>query len=494
MSIIMLVTVVSVILLSLAGFIFLLFNKIRQQQQQLQRQLQSQAEAYSSQEVEIMRLKQEIVEKSLIDPLTELPDRQVFEDRLALTLLQSERYQQIFCIMSMDIDHFHIINEALSLEAGDQILRAVAKRLQESIRQIDTVSRIGGNEFLFLFPQIMKPETAGYIARRVLDDFARPFYIDEQEIYLTASLGIAVFPLDGKDVTTLIRNANSALRQAKTQGRNNYQFYRPEIQALSKRDLILDASLRQESVCQEFILYYQPEVHADTHRITCMVTLPYWQHPEFGLLPFNDFSQLAEFSGRINAIGEWLIRMACQQLVIWREHKFFPSAISVPLSLKQLENPHFVHTVAAMLQEYRLDPESLIFAITNTIFNTKIERIEKMLSMLKHLGTRLSINSFGTGSLSLHYLRRLSVDIFRIDPSLVKEMLKSHESESIVRMVVALANSLNATAVAEGVENLDQRNLLLSMNCKMMQGPLFGKPMTAQEVTTKTMQEIAEKA
>jgi len=466
---------------------------MRLQMRALQKELSRKEEQLQLESLEIAYLKEEMSDQSLVDSLTGLPNRQVFEDRLTITLIQSARYQQIFSVMSLDIDHFKIINDALSLEAGDYLLSEIAKRLTESIRKIDTVSRFNGNEFLFIFPQIMKPETAGYIARRILNDLSRPFDLEGQEIYLTASIGITVFPADGSDVSALIRNANSALRQAKIQGRNNYQFYRPETQALSKRDLILDSALRQESVCQEFVIYYQPEVHADTHRVVCMSASPSWQHPEFGLLPFSDFASLLEASGRINAVGEWLIRMVCQQFIVWREQKFFPGAMSVPFSLKQLENPHFVPNLGTLLQEYHIDPESLIFVITDTTFVTKIDRVEKMLRMLKHLGIRKAINSFGANSLSLQYLRRLSVDIFQIDSALVKELTVHPESESIVQMVIALAESLNATVVAEGVETIEQKNRLLELNCHVMQGPLFGMPMTAKDITLEKMESMAEK-
>jgi len=456
-------------------------------------QLADNQEINLAQSNEISNLKKELAEKNLADPLTGLPTRQVFEDRLAVTLLQSARYHQICSVMMLDLDHFKMINEALSLEAGDFLLRAVSERLLESIRQIDTLSRFGGNQFLFIFPQIMKPETSGYIARRLLDDLSRPFTVDGQEIYLTASIGISVFPADGSDVSSLMKNANTALRYAKEQGRNIYQFYRAETQALSKRDLILDACLRQESVCREFVIYYQPEVHADTRRIISMTAFPYWDHPEFGLLPFEVFAGLAEASGRIHNIGEWLIRMVCQQLLIWRERDFFPSAVAVPLSLKQLENQHFVHNLGATLQEYRLTPESLSFIITDTTFAVKIDRVEKMLRILEHLGIRKAVYSFGIGDLSLQYLRRLSVDIFRIDSSLVKDLGVHRESDSIVKIIIALAASLNATVVAEGVETVEQKDLLMQMNCYVMQGPLFGLPQLAESITASSLEKIGDK-
>lgn len=459
-----------------------LYIQARQKNIALVNQLTETETIHQTQQEEISQLKQQLVGTSLVDSLTGLPNRQVFEDRLAVTLLQSTRYHQTCCVMFLDLDHFKIINEALSLEAGDFLLRAVAVRLSNSIRQIDTLSRFSNNEFLFIFPQILKPETAGYIARRLLDDISKPFEIDGQEIYITASIGISVFPADGSDVNTLIKNANVALQQARVQGRNNYQFYRPETQALSRRDLILDMGLRQDNVCQEFVVYYQPEVYTDTQRVISLTAFPYWQHPEFGLLPFEAFSELAEASGRIQNVGDWLIRMVCEQLLIWREQKFFPHTVTIPLSLKQLENQHFVHHLGTMLQEYNLSPEGLAFLITDTTFVIKLDRIEKMLRMIEHLGIRKSIYGFGAGDLSLQYLCRLSINIFRIDASLVHDLMLHRESELIVQAIINLALSFNATVVAEGVETKEQQQMLASMNCRIMQGPLFGFPQPASDI------------
>ncbi len=492
-SIIAFSTVLLVAVLTAGLSICLLYlRKKSSQLRMLRKKLRDEKETREKAENALIVLKKQVTEVTLQDSLTGLPGRQVFEDRLAVTVTQSTRYQLISSVMFLNLDRFKIINGALGLDFGDNLLKEVAKRLLDCIRQVDTVSRFAGDEFVFIFPQLTKAETAAYVAKRLLDTISRPFQLQDQTVYLTASIGIAIFPMDGSDVRTLLKNADSALHQAKAQGRNTFQFYREEMHALSKRELMLESSLRAEAVYQDFTIYYRPEIHLETRKIICMEALLRWQHPDFGLISLEEFVRLAENTGKMAEVSEWMIRTVCQHLLIWREQGLFFGPVSMPLALSRLENTNFVHHISSILQECHLDPESLVFEMTDTTLHTRIVGIEKMLRMLKHLGVRIAINSFGTGSLPLYYLRRLPIDIFRIDSLLIKDILVNRESEAIVSMIIALAKSFGANVVAEGVTSMSQKKKLVEMGCLMMQGDLFGQPLLAHELTAGMAQEIVE--
>ncbi|MEO8964752.1 MAG: GGDEF domain-containing phosphodiesterase, partial [Gammaproteobacteria bacterium] len=290
----------------------------------------------------------------------------------------------------------------------------------------------------------------------------------------------------------LLKNADIAMHQAKSRGRNTYQFFREEMHALSRRELILSSSLRGESIYQNLNIYYQPQVNLENKKIECMEVSLIWQHPDFGLITYEEFSRLAENNGQIVPINEWLLRQACQQLLTWREQGFQLYSLALKVSLKQLEKSHFIHKLSAILQELHLDPSSLMFEITEGSLLSKIEQVEKVLHMMKHLGVQIAINNFGAGHLPLQHLRRLPIDIFKIDSSLIQDITVNKESEAIVKMIIALAKSLQSIVIAEGVESAKQKNLLLELGCAKMQGQLFSRPSLANELTTVEVQRISE--
>ncbi|EKD53883.1 MAG: diguanylate cyclase/phosphodiesterase with FHA and GAF sensor [uncultured bacterium] len=468
-------------------------NKILKQQLAAVRQdLLREREHQTQLTTNLRALQEKISYDVLIDLLTGLPSRKLFEDRLALTVQQSIRHQLTCSVMCLDLDGFKMINDALGHDMGDLLLKEVAARLSTCVRQVDTLSRFAGDEFVFIFSQIAKAETAAYLAQRLLDAISQPFLIDGQELYTTASIGIAVFPLDGHDGKTLLKNADLAMHQAKSRGRNTYQFYHEEMHTLSRRELMLTSSLHSETVYQEFSIYYQPQFNIETKQVVCMEAFLQWQQPDFGVIEFSEFIKVAENSGRMVAINEWLLRNACQQMVRWQEQNFIPPAIAVKISLKQLENAHFVHKLSQLLQEMRLDPSKLILEITEASLLSKIEQLEKMLHMLKHLGVQIAVNHFGAGYLPLCYLRRLPLDIFKIDTSLIHDIAVNKESEAIVKMIIALAKSLQAKVIAEGVESQKQKKLLHELGCMIMQGQLFSRPSLAHEFTASSVQNISE--
>lgn len=456
------------------------------------RRLGSELEKQQQQQSKLIELENQISNNVLTDPLTNLCSRKIFEDRLAVTLKQSERYQLTCGVMFLDLDGFKVINEALGYDVGDSLLKAVAGRLVECIRQVDTVSRFGSDEFVFIFPQLAKAETAAYIAQRILDSIAQPFQLDNNDLYLTASIGIAIYPADGADSKMLLKNASSALHQAKLH-KNNYQFYRDEMQTLSGRELILNSHLRNENVYQDFSLYYQPQVDITTRSIVSMEAFLRWKHPDFGVIHLEEFISIAENSGKMMAITEWVVRTVATHLTQWHKSGFLVPSISIPISIKQLENPHFIHKISLVMQEVSLSPESVVFEISESTLSVKIEQVEKMLHMLKHLGVRIAINHFGAGHLSLHHLRRLPVDFFKLDKSLIQDMTINKESAAIVKMVIALAKSLSIDIIAEGVESIKQEQLLAQMECRIVQGDIFGAPALPQEFMNRLIGDVTEK-
>lgn len=436
---------------------------------------------------ELDELKQQFTHNVIYDSLTGLPGRQVYYDRLLQTFNQSSRYQLSFGVMFLDLDGFKIINEALGHDVGDELLKEVAVRLEGTIRQVDTISRFAGDEFVFILPQLSKPETAAYVAQRLLNVISQPFVIRGQELYVTASIGIATYPLDGDTTAVLLKNAGNALHQAKTRGRNNYQFYREEMHTLSQRELILSSSLQHKDIYQDFSLLYQPEVNVINKEVVCMQALLHWKHPDFGLIALPEFLTLAENCSKINEIGDWVLRNALQQLKKWQTQKFFPRAISIPVSLRQLENPHFTYKAAQLLQELKLDPSMLVLEISESILH-KMELVEKVAHMLKHMGVQIAIKDFGAGNLALQHLKRFPIDYLKISSVLTQDITINKESEAIVKMILALAKTLQITAVAAGVESPKQKVMLIELGCQIMEGHLFSAPLGAEEFTDEKIQ------
>ena len=441
---------------------------------------------------ELSNLQTDFNKNVLVDPVTQLPSFKVFEDRLQQTLHQSERHKLVFAVLYLDIDDFKVINNVLGYEAGDILLKETVTRLMPCIRKVDSMSHITNDSFAFILPQLSKAETAAYVAQRLLDAISQPFTILENELFITASIGITVYPIDGVEVPQLLKNADIALHQAKSRGRNIFQFYHEDMYALSHRELVLNSCLRSDSIYQEFLLYYQPIVNINTKEIIAMEALLRWQHPELGLVPPQDFLRLAENNNRINPIGDWVLRNACKQFTEWNEQGFHLRNIAVNVSLRQLENTNFTYRVSQILQEFKMDASSLMLEISEGVLLPKLNLVEKTLHMLKHLGVQIAIDDFGTGYLSLQHLRRFPVNCLKIDNILVQEMMIDNESDAIARTIITLAKSLQLEPVAEGVESEKQKELLKEYGCALMQGYLFCRPLLPKEFTRPLLKTITE--
>jgi diguanylate cyclase (GGDEF)-like protein len=465
----------------------------------LEKQLLSQAENLQSEvqrqtvlTTQLSNLQSDFNQNVLVDPVTQLPSFKVFEDRLQQTLHQSTRHKLIFAVLYLDIDDFKVINNVLGYEVGDILLKETVTRLTPCIRKVDSMSHITNDSFAFILPQLSKAETAAYVAQRLLDAISQPFNIKENELFITASIGITIYPVDGTELTQLLKNADIALHQAKSRGRNIFQFYHEDMYALSHRELLLNSCLRSDSIYQEFLLYYQPIVKVDTKEIIAMEALLRWQHPELGLVPPQDFLRLAENNNRINPIGDWVLRHACKQFMEWREQGFHLQKIAVNVSLRQLENSNFTYRISQILQECKMEATSLMLEISESVLLPKLNLVEKTLHMLKHLGVQIAIDDFGTGFLSLQHLRRFPVNSLKIDNVLVKEMMIDTESEAITRTIVSLAKSLQLETIAEGVESEKQKEMLKDFGCLLMQGYLFCRPLLPKEFTQPLLKTISE--
>jgi diguanylate cyclase (GGDEF)-like protein len=482
------------IILYFGNLLIITLRKLKRTSYQLkvvETRLQDELQKQTALSAELTELQTDFNESVLIDSVTQLPSYRVFEDRLQLALHQSKRHQLIFAILYLDIDDFKVINNVLGYEAGNLLLQEMVARLQPCIRKVDSMCHFVTNGFAFILPQLTKPETAAYVAQRLLDSVAQPFTVQNHELFITASIGITTYPADGAELPQLLKNVDIALHQAKSRGRNIYQFYHEELYTLSHRELILSSCLRGESIYNELTLYYQPIINVVTKEIVSMEALLRWQHPELGLVPPQDFLRLAENNGCIGAIGEWVLRNACEQFKKWHAEGFHLRNIAVNVSLRQLVNSNFTYKVSQMLQELAMEPACLMLEISEGVLLPKMMQIEKTLHMLKHLGVQIAIDDFGTGYLSLQHLRRFPVNCLKIDNTLVQEMMLDNESAAIVKTVITLAKSLRLETVAEGVESEKQKALLKESGCILMQGFIFCHPLLPKDFTDPLLQTIA---
>jgi diguanylate cyclase (GGDEF)-like protein/PAS domain S-box-containing protein len=411
------------------------------------------------------------------DALTGLPNRRLLEDRLTQALALSYRNRKQTAVMFVDLDRFKAINDSFGHAVGDTLLKEVAQRLVRQLRVGDTICRIGGDEFVVVLPELKRSADAAYVARKVLEQLSQPLLVEERELIVTPSIGIAVFPDDGRDAATLIRNSDAAMYHAKELGRANYQFFTAEMNQAASRRLALEADLRRALGKDELRVYYQPIVDAKTGLVAAHEALVRWQHPERGLVEPAEFIQLAEESGMILKLGEWVLRQACRWGTFIGVERGLP--ISVNLSPRQFNDPKLVHTVAAALRETGLPARLLQLEITETTAMQYTDVTLATLNRLKALGVSIAIDDFGTGYSSLSYLKRFPVDLLKIDRSFTGELPADADQCAIVSAIVALAHALELQVIAEGVESEDQRAFLGSCGCDFIQGYLTGAPLDA---------------
>ncbi|HEU4351293.1 MAG TPA: EAL domain-containing protein [Burkholderiales bacterium] len=411
------------------------------------------------------------------DPLTGLPNRRLLEDRLRQALALSHRNRKASAVMFVDLDRFKTINDSLGHAVGDTLLKEVASRLVRQLREGDTICRIGGDEFVVVLPEVKRSSDVAHVAQKVIEQLSRPVIVEERELLVTCSIGIAVYPDDGRNAETLIRNADAAMYHAKELGRANYQFFTEQMNQAASRRLQLENDLRRALGKDELRLHYQPIVEIASGRVAAHEALARWQHPERGLVLPGEFIQLAEETGIILKIGEWLLGEACRWSTFIGTERGLQ--IAVNLSARQFNDPQLPHMVARALRATGLPPRLLELEITESTAMQQTDITLSTLKRLKALGVSIAIDDFGTGYSSLSYLRRFPVDKVKIDRSFVSEVPPNHDHGAIISAIVALAHALQIRVVAEGVETEAQRAFLTSCGCDFIQGDLVGPPADA---------------
>jgi diguanylate cyclase (GGDEF)-like protein len=428
-----------------------------------------------------IRAESEIQQLINYDPLTGLPNRSLLHDRLMLTIAQASRDQQLVGVLFLDLDRFKNINDALGHRAGDKLLKIVAKRLAACTRESDTLACLGGDEFVAVLAGVNSAEGITVAARKFLMLIAEPIYIDGQEIYTSGSIGIAVYPMDGDDSYTLLKHADLAMYRAKELERNNFQFFSSEMNIKVLERMLLENSMRKALEREEFFLVYQPQVDARSGLITGMEALLRWQHPDLGLLAPDKFISLAEETGFIIPIGEWVLQSACRQNKVWQQLGLPSVRVAVNLSAKQFGQYHLDEMISATLMETGLEPEWLELEITESAIMKNAEHTAIILRKLKEMGISLAIDDFGTGYSSLAYLKHFPISRLKIDRSFVQDITTNPDDAAIAEIIIAMAQTLKLSVIAEGVETRAQMELLSFNNCIEMQGYLFSRPVPAEQ-------------
>jgi diguanylate cyclase (GGDEF)-like protein len=422
---------------------------------------------------------EQVVHLAYHDTVTGLPNRSLFSDRLLVALNHAQRHRYKLAVLFLDIDRFKEINDSLGHSVGDRMLRVVASRIRSAVREEDTVARFGGDEFTVIIHIIGRIEDAGKIAQKILDALKVPIVIDEREFVITSSIGISVYPVDGADSETLVRNADTAMYRAKENGRNAYQFYAASMNQKALETLDLENGLRRALAKNELVLFYQPLVDVTSGSVYGLEALIRWQHPQFGLLLPDRFLPAAEHSGLIIPIGRWVLREACLQAKEWHR-RGREVVVAVNLSAKHFQEPDLLRQVRDALENADLRPQFLELEITEGNAMQDVEKAIATLKQLKTLGVRIAIDDFGTGYSCLSYLKQFPIDTLKLDASFVRDIAEPEDAQ-IALGVIALAHSLRLKVIAEGVETIGQLTFLREHRCDRLQGFLFSRPMPADQ-------------
>lgn len=418
------------------------------------------------------------------DALTDLPNRVLFRDRLGLEITQSQRHGQQFAVMFVDLDRFKWVNDTLGHMHGDELLKMVATRLKNCLRKGDTLARIGGDEFTLLLPEIDSREDAATTANKILKELNRPFLLDGHEVYISASIGISLFPEHGDSIETLIKCADISMYHVKWEGKNGHLFYNPDMNVVFHRKLTMENDLRRAIDGSQFVLHYQPQVHLGSQSIVGMEVLIRWLHPEQGLVSPAEFIPLAEETGLIVQITEWVFAEACSQFSRWKKLGFGDIRMSLNFAPHDIERDDFVKDIKKGLRKYGLGSNILEVEITESTLMRDLENSVYKLKELSALGVKIAIDDFGTGYSSLGYLKKFPIHTIKIDKSFVHDIHgRTANDIPIVSAITAIAHGFKMNLIAEGVETVEHMSVLSSLGCSIMQGFLFSRPLNAEDAT-----------
>jgi diguanylate cyclase (GGDEF)-like protein/PAS domain S-box-containing protein len=423
----------------------------------------------------------ELARQANHDSLTGLPNRNLLRDRIDRACVRTQRYGDFAAVAFMDLDNFKVVNDSLGHSLGDQLLRAVAARLESSLRVMDTVARPGGDEFVLVLADQKSEQSVSGELQRIVESFSQPFALEGRDVFITASIGVALYPQDANDPETLLKSAELAMYRVKESGRNGYQLYTPEMQTRVTERLALVGMLQRALAQGEFSLHYQPQVDLHTNRVFGCEALLRWNQPDLGMIDPGKFIPLAEETGLIVPIGEWIVRTACRQSKTWQNAGLPAVTMSVNISARQFRETTLLQAVANILDETGLDASGLELEVTESVIMHDAQQVIATLQAFADMGVSLSVDDFGTGYSSLSYLKRFPVDRLKIDQSFVRDITTDADDAAIAQAVITLAHTMNLRVIAEGVETPEQLAFLRRNLCDEMQGYLFGKPVPAGE-------------
>ena len=413
------------------------------------------------------------------DTLTGLPNRLLFMDRMDQAISRAQRNDDGFALLFIDVDHFKVINDSMGHEAGDQLLTQVTRRLSLNVRRSDTIARLGGDEFTVILENVGEPETVVMVTKNLLETLCKPINIGGREVHVSASVGIAMYPDDGENFGHLLKNADTAMYRAKAQGRNTFQFYASEMSTAAMRRLELENSLRYAIEKQEFIVHYQPKYDLHSRRCIGMEALVRWDHPEKGVIPPDEFIPLAEETGLIVALGEWVIRTACGQLSAWQQAGYEIRDLSINVSARQFQEQDLCALFAEVLEAFQLRAEDIEVELTESVLVDNHDQARRILAQLHDMGLKIALDDFGTGYASMAYLKEFPIDTVKIDRSFVWGIPNDEENIAIVRAIAGLTSALGLSLIAEGVETAQQVEFLKDIECFRGQGYLWSRPVSA---------------
>ncbi len=442
------------------------------------------------QQDEIDQLKTKL-QATFVDPVTGLLGWQLFEDRAKQALKESERHHFSMALAVVDIDDFKVVNDALGYEVGDGLLKVIGARLNECVREVDNVSRFTKDTFVVMLTQLSKPETVAIAAQRMLQSMAMPFQINGKDINVTACIGVALFPTDGRDFQLLLSHADHALHLAKIAGNHICQFYEERMQAQSTRDLILSNGLSREELFPFFSISYQPVLNAPNNKILSLEASISWQHEELGLVLHDELLRYAEKYRKLNALSIWMLKQACEEFLQLAKKDLSISLLAMPISIKQLENPHFIYEISQVLQSLAFPPTSLLLELRDHTVETSFDVLEKAFNMLQYLGIKLALDQFGGQSLSLRYLKMVQVDYLKTDASLVNDLLENPATKTLLQSMQQFAKQMQIPLIVNGVDTQEQADVLRQFGCQLFQGSAFCEPVSHDLIVRMSQLQVS---
>ena len=434
---------------------------------------------------------QQIEYQAYHDALTGLANRRLFQEHLSLALALAQRRENIVAVLFLDLDHFKVINDSLGHSIGDALLQHVAGRLKNAVREGDTVARVGGDEFTIVLQELKNAQEAAIVAQKVLRTIAAPMDISGHRLYITTSIGITLFPNDGEDAETLLKNADAAMYRAKSEGRNNYQMSTRELSRSTHERMTVESGLHLALEAGEFALMYQPQIEVETMDVVGMEALLRWRHPERGVILPDEFIRVAEERGLILPIGDWVLRQACLDVRRFHERGMPHFRVAVNLSARQFRDPSLASSVESALRDSGIPPQTLELEITESMAMENVKLTIATLERFRGIGVAIAIDDFGTGHSSLSYLKRFPIDALKIDRSFVADLPDKFEDAAIVSSVIQLANGLGMRVVAEGVETSEQLEFLREAGCREVQGFYFSYPAVIEELLSLVAEPAA---